>query len=63
MITAVALALFVDKNGWIVIEKNEYDFIRYLTPAGQMVTVEFKEDGCILQINQSNIAATPWGGK
>ncbi len=53
MVTAVELAKFAEKNGWIMIEKNEKvndNFIRYLTPSGQRVIVEFHEDGSIMRI-------------
>ncbi len=53
MITAIELAKFAEKNGWIVVEKNEETddgFIRFLTPAGQKVIVQFHKDGSIMRI-------------
>ena len=56
MVTAVELAKFAEKNGWLVVEKGEESkinnlaFIRYLTPSGQRVIVEFHEDGSIMRI-------------
>ena len=54
MIEAIKLAEFAEKNGWIVIDKKgdalEEDFIRYLTPQGRIVFVDFHEDGSIYKI-------------
>lgn len=54
MLKAFDLAEFAEKNGWIVIERNEEndeelddDFIRYLTPAGRRVIIGFNKDGSI----------------
>lgn len=49
MIEAIKLAKFAEKNEWIVIEKGD-DFIRYLTPSGQRVLVEFFQDGSIQRV-------------
>lgn len=53
MIEAIKLAKFAEKNGWIVINKKKDDldnFIRYLTPQGQIVSLTFWEDGSIHEI-------------
>jgi hypothetical protein len=53
VITAIELAKFAASHGWIVIEKNESEdenFIRYLTPAGQRVLVEFNQDGSVSRV-------------
>lgn len=49
MITAFELANFAEKNGWVVIDKGD-DYIRYLTPSGQKVFIEFYEDGSIKRV-------------
>ena len=54
MIEAIKLADFAEKNGWIVIDKREIanneNFIRYLTPQGQIVFVGFYDDGSIHKV-------------
>ena len=53
MLSWAELGKFAEKNGWIVVEKNEEtddDFIRFLTPAGLRVIVEFNKDGSIMRI-------------
>lgn len=53
MITRLQFVKFAEESGWIVIEKGEKpldNFFRYLTPSGQKVLVEFKEDGSIQRI-------------
>lgn len=50
MIKAIELAQFAEKNGWIVIDKEETktnNYIRYLTPSGQRILVQFSEDGSV----------------
>lgn len=48
-IKALELAKFAEKNGWIVVSKDNVH-IRYLTPQGQIVFVGFYEDGSIQRI-------------
>lgn len=53
MIKAIELAKFAEKHGWIVIDKEEAkedNFIRYLTPSGNKVIVEFNEEGGIERV-------------
>ena len=54
MIEAIKLADFAEKNGWIVIDKREIanneNFVRYLTPQGQIVFVGFYDDGSIHKV-------------
>ena len=53
MLKALELAKFAEKNGWIVIEKEEGkddDYIRFLTPSGQRVLVQFSSDGQISNV-------------
>jgi len=53
MITALELAKFAEKNGWIVIAKEETsaeNYIRFLTLSGQTVMVTFYQDGSIQRI-------------
>jgi len=50
MIKAVELARFAEKNGWIVVAKGDEagnNFIRFLTPQGNTVLVQFYDDGSI----------------
>lgn len=46
---AIKLAEFAEKNGWIVVDQGKDDdgdsYIRYLTPSGGIVLVEFNKDG------------------
>ncbi len=53
MITPIELARFAEKYDWLVVDKKETaeeDYIRFLTPAGQKVVVQFTEDGTIKSI-------------
>ena len=53
MVKAIELARFAEKNGWIVVDKSETedeDYIRYLTPSGGRVLVEYGPDGKILKV-------------
>ena len=54
MIEAIKVAEFAEKNGWLVIGKKEKaldeDFLRYLTPQGHIVYVEYYRDGSIRRI-------------
>jgi len=53
MIKAIELAHFAEKNGWIAIDKGDSkdsSYIRYLTPSGQRILVEFSEDGSIYRV-------------
>lgn len=53
MIKAVELAQFAEKNGWIVVDKGDEpgdNYIRFLTPQGNIVGVRFYDDGSIDRI-------------
>lgn len=53
MIKAVELARFAEKNSWIVVDKGDDagdNYIRFLTPQGNIVLVRFYEDGSVHKV-------------
>jgi hypothetical protein len=57
-ISALELANFAEKNGWVLTEKSDADdlkfnddYLVYLTPQGREVVVGFWEDGSIQKIH------------
>ena len=53
MITAVKLAEFAEQHGWIVIESRDEEngsYLRFLTPSGRRVLVEYNKNGSIRRI-------------
>ena len=53
IITGLELAQFTVVNNWLLVTKSdEGNYLRYLTPYGNLVSVRFGDDGRVKEIRE-----------